>query len=134
MPDPAQQQIEARIFTAPEFRRNFTGQLAPFMFGKTVEKSDHTFVVVSKGDVLAGFAKLEETKDDYYLACLEVRKDFQGQRLSHILLNKIFSMAADTGRSILLSGYTADGARCLRNQVQRLKIRFPALSTSHENY
>ncbi len=128
----AQQQITTDVMNAPRFRERFGHALHGFTFNFPGEAPDCHYIASRHDDALAGFIKFGQTQRDLYMSYIEVKPGHQGKGLSGRMLERLFGMAADTDRSILMSGFTPMGQDRLSRHIVRLQRQYPAVAVAFE--
>jgi len=90
------------------------------------------YIGASTKQELLGFAKLEETPHDFFLAYLEIQQKARGHGISKRILSHLFDIAADGHKPILISPYTEMGLQRVHQTVETLKFQNPHILVEHE--
>lgn len=117
--------IKIETLDGVTFAKRFKEDIKNFTYLGRWQGPEQTYICASIEGNLAGFARLEETKNDTYISYLEVAKEYQKQKISRGILCCVFEYAAKDQKTIILSPFTEMGWERLNMRIMILQKEYP---------
>jgi len=108
-----------------DFAARYRGSFNSFSFKGELDAPDRLYIGAAYDENLLGFAKVEETPIDFYLAYLEVAPAARGYGIGGQILSKLFGMAHAQNKYLVISRYTPAGLKYLHPKILRLQTAQP---------
>jgi GNAT superfamily N-acetyltransferase len=120
------------VLRGTDFAARYCDSFNAFSFKGALDAPDRLYIGAVCNKQLLGFAKVEETPNDFYLAYLEVSPTARGRGVGGRILSGLFALAHAKNKHLVVSRYTPAGLRSLHPEILRLQATHPEVVVAFE--